>query len=82
MLSVMGFIFFILMLLDSLYEGLAPISRTYGVARINTRLSFYAYERQILRDANAAVAILGASVVYEEPIMWSSWEFEEDYTIN
>ena len=32
------------MLIDSFYEGRAPISKTKGVSRVNTRLAFYLYE--------------------------------------
>ena len=48
-LIVFSFIFFFLMLLDSLYENRAPVSKTKGVSRLNTRLSFYAYEIRKLR---------------------------------
>jgi len=36
------------MLLDSFFEGRAPVSQTLGVPRLNTRLAFYAYERRKL----------------------------------
>ena len=32
------------MLADSFYENRAPISKTRGVSRLNTRLAFYTYE--------------------------------------
>jgi len=37
------------MLLDSFYENRAPVHRLRGVSRLNTRLSFYAYECRKLR---------------------------------
>ena len=37
------------MLFDSLYENRAPVSKTKGVSRLNTRLSFYAYEVRKLK---------------------------------
>jgi len=37
------------MLLDSVYENRAPISKTRGVSRLNTRLSFFAYEIRKLK---------------------------------
>lgn len=44
LLTVFSFIFFLLMLADSFYENRAPISKTRGVSRLNTRLAFYTYE--------------------------------------
>lgn len=41
-------LFFILMLLDSFFEGRSPTSSVLGVPRLNTRLAFYAYERRKL----------------------------------
>jgi len=49
-LSVLGFGFFLLMLIDSFYCGLAPKKRTLGVSRLGNRLSFYAYERKKLNQ--------------------------------
>ena len=46
MLSVIGFLFFLITLADSFYCGLSPKKKTYGVQRLNTRLAFYAYERR------------------------------------
>jgi hypothetical protein len=46
---VLSFIFFFAMIFDSLYENRAPISKTKGVSRLNTRLSFYAYEIRKLK---------------------------------
>lgn len=48
LLSVLGFIFFLLMILDSLYEGRSPTNKTLGISRLNTRLAFYGYERRKL----------------------------------
>jgi hypothetical protein len=48
LLNVIASLFFILMLLDSFFEGRAPMSLTLGVPRLNTRLAFYAYERRKL----------------------------------
>jgi hypothetical protein len=41
---VLAFVFFLCMFADSLYEGRAPVAKTRGVSRLNTRLSFYVYE--------------------------------------
>ena len=43
-LTVLSLVFFLIMLLDSFYENRAPSQRMRGVSRLNTRLSFYAYE--------------------------------------
>lgn len=40
------------MLLDSVYENKAPVSKTKGVSRLNTRLSFFAYEIRKLKYFN------------------------------
>lgn len=48
-LTVISFIFFLAMLADSFYEGRAPISKTKGVSRLNTRLAFYLYESRKLQ---------------------------------
>lgn len=45
MLSVISYVFFIAMLVESFYEGQEPESLTLGVPRLNTRLAFYLYER-------------------------------------
>jgi hypothetical protein len=37
------------MIFDSLYENRAPVSKTKGVSRLNTRLGFYAYEMRKLK---------------------------------
>jgi heme/copper-type cytochrome/quinol oxidase subunit 1 len=44
LLTVISFGFFLLMLADSFYENRAPVSKTRGVSRLNTRLAFYTYE--------------------------------------
>lgn len=44
LLIVLSLVFFLLMLVDSFYENRAPSQRMRGVSRLNTRLSFYAYE--------------------------------------
>jgi hypothetical protein len=49
MLTFIGFIFFIIMIFDSIYEGKAPINKTRGVSRLNTRLNLYFYESRKLR---------------------------------
>jgi len=54
----MGFIFFIVMLLDSFYEGASPHSLSLGVARLNTRFAFYAYERRRVAQASKLAAPL------------------------
>jgi heme/copper-type cytochrome/quinol oxidase subunit 1 len=43
-LTVLSLVFFVLMLLDSFYEGRAPGARMRGVSRLSNRLGFYAYE--------------------------------------
>lgn len=48
-LTVISFVFFLAMLMDSFYEGRAPISKTRGVSRLNTRLAFYLYESRKLQ---------------------------------
>lgn len=48
LLSVISFLFFIIMLVDSFFEGRAPTAGLLGVPRLNTRLAFYAYERRKL----------------------------------
>lgn len=55
MLTVLSILFFVGMLLDSFAEGRAPVSRTQGVGRLNTRLAFAAYEARKLQiwQANA-----------------------------
>lgn len=45
-LSVLSFISFIIMLIESYWESESPLNRTLGVSRLNTRFSFYLYERQ------------------------------------
>jgi hypothetical protein len=50
LITVLGFLFFLLMLADSFYENRAPVSKTRGVGRLNTRLSFYTYELRKLRS--------------------------------
>lgn len=52
LLIVFSFIFFFCMLLDSVYENKSPISKTKGVSRLNTRLSFFAYEIRKLKYFN------------------------------
>lgn len=47
-LSVIGFLFFLIMLFDSFYCGKAPKKKTLGVSRLGTRFAFYAYERKKL----------------------------------
>ena len=44
LLTVLAFLFFLCMFADSFYESRAPISKTRGVSRLNTRLAFYLYE--------------------------------------
>lgn len=48
-LIVLSLVFFLIMLIDSFYESRASAQRMRGVSRINTRLSFYAYESRKLR---------------------------------
>lgn len=49
LITLISFIFFLLMLIDSLLEGRAPVRPTYGVGRLNTRLGFYVYEQRKLQ---------------------------------
>jgi hypothetical protein len=51
LLTVLSMMFFFFMLVDSFYENRAPRQRSLGVSRLNTRLSFYAYEARKLRAA-------------------------------
>ena len=48
LVSVLGFIFFLLCIIDSLYEGRSPHQKNLGVSRLNTRLAFFGYERRKL----------------------------------
>lgn len=48
LLSVLGYFFFVCMLIDSFYTGRSPVSRTYGVSRVGTRFAFYEYSRSKL----------------------------------
>lgn len=53
LLTLLGFIFFLIMIFDSIYESRAPISKTRGVSRLNTRLSLYVYEVRKLKYNNS-----------------------------
>lgn len=53
LLTVLSFVFFLAMLIDSFLEHRAPVSRTKGVSRLNTRLAFYAYEVRKLEHYRA-----------------------------
>ena len=58
LLIVISFIFFFCMIFDSLYEGRAPVSKTKGVSRLNTRLAFYVYEiRKIKYNRSKALLL-------------------------
>lgn len=57
-LIVLSLVFFLFMLLDSFYENRAPTQRMRGVSRINTRLSFYAYECRKLRYYQTKALVL------------------------
>jgi hypothetical protein len=46
------------MIFDSLYENRAPVSKTKGVSRLNTRLSFYAYEIRKLQYCRSKALFL------------------------
>lgn len=46
LLTMMSLVFFILMIVDSIYENRAPISRTLGVGRVNTRLFSITYSKR------------------------------------
>jgi heme/copper-type cytochrome/quinol oxidase subunit 1 len=60
-LSVIGFGFFLLALMDSWWLGYAPASRPLGVSRVNTRLSFYAYQsRKLAGKGELAATLLDA----------------------
>lgn len=54
----MGFIFFLAMLLDSFYEGASAHSMSLGVARLNTRFAFYAYERRRVAQTSKLISPL------------------------
>lgn len=49
LLTVLSFIFFLAMLIDSMLENRVPLSHTRGVSRLNTRLAFFTYEIRKLR---------------------------------
>lgn len=66
LLSVIGYLFFICMLIDSLYEGVTVKNRFYGVSRLNTRFSFYVYTRAKLDSSNNSLYL--RSVVDNFPI--------------
>lgn len=67
LLTVMGMIFFCLMLIDSFFENKAPQRRFFGIARVNTRLSFYAYEIQKLHLCRLAATKTARSYVRVSP---------------
>jgi len=48
-ITFLSLVFFLLMIFDSIYENKAPISKTKGVSRLNTRLSLYVYESRKLQ---------------------------------
>lgn len=48
LLSVLGYFFFICMIIDSLYVAKSPTSRTYGISRVGNRFAFYEYSRSKL----------------------------------
>jgi len=48
-LTFLGFLFFLFMIFDSIYENKAPISKTKGVSRLNNRFSLYIYESRKLK---------------------------------
>jgi heme/copper-type cytochrome/quinol oxidase subunit 1 len=60
-LTVLSLIFFLFMLLDSFYENRAVVSRSRGVSRLNTRLSFYTYEIRKLRQFRSRSLVLQRS---------------------
>lgn len=49
LLTVLSFIFFLCMLIDSFMESRAPVAKNRGVSRLNTRLAFLTYEIRKLR---------------------------------
>lgn len=57
-LIVLSLVFFLFMLIDSFFENRAPAQRMRGVSRINTRLSFYAYESRKLRYFQTRALVL------------------------
>jgi len=59
LLTVFSFIFFLCMLADSFYENRAPVSKTRGVSRLNTRLAFYTYEvRKLAHSRRRSLVLL------------------------
>jgi heme/copper-type cytochrome/quinol oxidase subunit 1 len=63
LLSVLSFVFFLINLIISYYEGNAPVSRTLGVSRLNNRLSFYAYERRKLAKIQNLAMLLDGIIL-------------------
>jgi len=59
-LSLVGYGFFILTLVDSAYRGVAPSSKFIGVPRTNTRLASYAYLSR-KRSARLGVSAIGST---------------------
>jgi hypothetical protein len=46
------------MIFDSIYENRAPVSKTKGVSRLNTRLGFFAYEVRKLQYSRSKSVFL------------------------
>lgn len=70
LLSVIGYIFFIIMIIDSLYEGVSIKNRLYGVSRLNTRFSFYVYMKSKLAYNKTALSLrVAEETLPEETIL-------------
>jgi cytochrome c oxidase subunit 1 len=67
LLTVLGFIFFLCMFADSFYENRAPISKTRGVSRLNTRLAFYVYEIRKLNHMRQRSLVLARPTRAQSP---------------
>ena len=67
LLTVLGFIFFLCMFADSFYENRAPISKTRGVSRLNTRLAFYVYEIRKLNHMRQRSLVLSRPTRAQSP---------------
>lgn len=80
-LTVISLIFFLLMLIDSFYENRASTQRMRGVSRLNTRLSFYTYERRKLQYFQLRSLPLLRSPQLQHPITTLStcWQLESPY---
>lgn len=76
MLSVIGYLFFLCTIVDSLYEGVTPRARFYGVSRLNTRFSFYVYTRAKLASPQGMVMLQARSVAFPDESILAEYVIE------